>query len=220
MFKSHGYPRTKLNYVCNVFRQIIFLTLWPSCMAVWCFALLDKVLKPWVALLGGCGVSSRMYIRTHEAAPVGLASPLLKALGSSRIEVKWMPPQRPNGVISGYVIHRWGVRGSSWMLVIRGLQNRMHTPLCMGTEAHSCSREPFPVRAEVETGNSDTLPRTRAHCNCVAFGCDLFDGRDPRALGFYLCDSSKCCCLCFSCCPVFSLLLRVYVVLGIKTRVS
>ncbi|XP_052593935.1 usherin [Peromyscus californicus insignis] len=55
---------------------------------------------------GGCGVSSRMYVRTHEAAPVGLASPLLKALGSSRIEVEWMPPQRPNGVISGYVIHR------------------------------------------------------------------------------------------------------------------
>ncbi|EGV92555.1 Usherin [Cricetulus griseus] len=55
---------------------------------------------------GGCGVSSSIYVRTNEAAPVGLSSPLLKALGSSCIEVKWMPPKRPNGVITGYVLHR------------------------------------------------------------------------------------------------------------------
>ncbi|NP_067383.3 usherin precursor [Mus musculus] len=55
---------------------------------------------------GGCGVSPGTYVRTLEAAPVGLMPPLLKALGSSCIEVKWMPPTRPNGIITSYVVHR------------------------------------------------------------------------------------------------------------------
>ncbi|XP_032771366.1 usherin [Rattus rattus] len=54
----------------------------------------------------GCGVSPGTYVRTLEAAPVGLMPPLLKALGSHCIEVKWTPPTRPNGIITSYVIHR------------------------------------------------------------------------------------------------------------------
>ncbi|XP_055465169.1 usherin [Psammomys obesus] len=54
----------------------------------------------------GCGVSNRIYVRTLEAAPAGLMPPLLKARDSSCIEVKWMPPRRPNGVISSYFIYR------------------------------------------------------------------------------------------------------------------
>ncbi|KAG3258086.1 usherin, transcript variant X1 [Ictidomys tridecemlineatus] len=55
---------------------------------------------------GGCGVSSRMFVKTSDAAPMDLDSPVLKALGSSRIEVKWMPPNKPNGIIINYLIHR------------------------------------------------------------------------------------------------------------------
>ncbi|XP_070624944.1 usherin-like [Bos indicus] len=55
---------------------------------------------------GGCGVSSRMFAKTAEAAPMDLNSPILKALGSACIEVKWMPPKKPNGVIINYFIHR------------------------------------------------------------------------------------------------------------------
>ncbi|KAB0344935.1 hypothetical protein FD754_021861, partial [Muntiacus muntjak] len=55
---------------------------------------------------GGCGVSSRMFAKTAEAAPMDLNSPILKALGSACIEVKWMPPKKPNGVITNYFIHR------------------------------------------------------------------------------------------------------------------
>ncbi|XP_040491950.1 usherin [Ursus maritimus] len=55
---------------------------------------------------GSCGVSSGMFVKTSEAAPVGLRSPVLKALGSASIEVKWMPPEKPNGVIINYFLHR------------------------------------------------------------------------------------------------------------------
>ncbi|XP_028616049.1 usherin isoform X2 [Grammomys surdaster] len=54
----------------------------------------------------GCGVSPGTYVRTLEAAPEGLTPPLLKALGSPCIEVKWMPPTRPNGIITSYTVHR------------------------------------------------------------------------------------------------------------------
>ena len=47
-----------------------------------------------------------MFAKTAEAAPMDLNSPILKALGSACIEVKWMPPKKPNGVIINYFIHR------------------------------------------------------------------------------------------------------------------
>uniref|UniRef100_A0A8D0R6P0 Usherin n=1 Tax=Sus scrofa TaxID=9823 RepID=A0A8D0R6P0_PIG len=55
---------------------------------------------------GGCGVSSRMCVETAEAAPMDLNPPILQALGSACVEVKWRPPQKPNGVITNYFIHR------------------------------------------------------------------------------------------------------------------
>ncbi|XP_041578632.1 usherin [Vulpes lagopus] len=55
---------------------------------------------------GSCGVSSRTFVKTSEAAPVDLNSPVLKALGSACIEVKWMPPKKPNGVITSYFLYR------------------------------------------------------------------------------------------------------------------
>ncbi|KAM9212500.1 usherin [Dugong dugon] len=55
---------------------------------------------------GGCGVSSRVFAKTSEAAPKDLSSPTLKALGPACIELTWTPPQKPNGVILSYFIHR------------------------------------------------------------------------------------------------------------------
>ncbi|XP_040841245.1 usherin [Ochotona curzoniae] len=55
---------------------------------------------------GSCGVSSGVFTKTYEAAPEDLNSPILRALGSARIEVKWKPPKKPNGVIISYFIHR------------------------------------------------------------------------------------------------------------------
>ncbi|XP_048212729.1 usherin [Perognathus longimembris pacificus] len=55
---------------------------------------------------GSCGVSSKMSVTTLEAAPEDLPAPALKVLGSSCIEVKWVPPTKPNGVIIKYFLHR------------------------------------------------------------------------------------------------------------------
>ncbi|XP_004685295.1 PREDICTED: LOW QUALITY PROTEIN: usherin [Condylura cristata] len=55
---------------------------------------------------GGCGISDRRFVKTSEAVPMDLDAPVLKALGSACIEVKWTPPKMPNGVITNYFIHR------------------------------------------------------------------------------------------------------------------
>ncbi|KAM8817678.1 usherin isoform 1-T1 [Rhynchonycteris naso] len=55
---------------------------------------------------GSCGVSTKMFVKTLEAAPTDLSPPTLKALGSACIEVTWLPPKKPNGVITSYFIHR------------------------------------------------------------------------------------------------------------------
>ncbi|KAI5940642.1 Usherin [Manis javanica] len=55
---------------------------------------------------GSCGVSNRMFVKTSEAAPLDLNSPVLQALGPACIEIKWMPPKKTNGIIMNYSIHR------------------------------------------------------------------------------------------------------------------
>ncbi|KAM5238832.1 usherin [Ctenodactylus gundi] len=70
---------------------------------------------------GGCGVSRRVSVRTSEAGPEDLSAPVLKARGSSSIEVQWAPPRKPNGAITSYFIHRRpaGVDDSSVVFVWR-----------------------------------------------------------------------------------------------------
>ncbi|NXL36266.1 USH2A protein, partial [Glaucidium brasilianum] len=55
---------------------------------------------------GGCGVGGQTYSRTAEAPPRELSPPVVKAMGSALIEVKWAPPKKPNGIITNYFIHR------------------------------------------------------------------------------------------------------------------
>lgn len=55
---------------------------------------------------GGCGVGGQTYSRTAEAPPRELSPPIVKAMGSALIEVKWAPPKKPNGIITNYFIHR------------------------------------------------------------------------------------------------------------------
>ncbi|XP_069911419.1 usherin isoform X2 [Oryctolagus cuniculus] len=68
---------------------------------------------------GSCGVSSGVFAKTSEAAPKDLNSPVLTALGSACVEVKWKPPKKPNGVIISYFIHRRraGIKEESLLFV-------------------------------------------------------------------------------------------------------
>uniref|UniRef100_A0A8B9SU76 Usherin n=1 Tax=Anas platyrhynchos TaxID=8839 RepID=A0A8B9SU76_ANAPL len=65
----------------------------------------------------GCGVGGRTYSRTAEAPPSGLSPPIVKAMGSALIEVKWAPPKTPNGIITNYFIHRRPVGSQEELLL-------------------------------------------------------------------------------------------------------
>lgn len=191
--------RTKLKYVCNVFRYIMFMTPLPSCMSMWHFALLGKLLKPRVTFLGGCGVNSKTYVRTHEAAPVGLSSPFLRALGSSSTEFKWMPPERPNGVTTSHVTHRWAVCG--WgMLVIPALQKHTHIPLCTGDGGASMF---YGALAHEDWAGSCELWHTAQGPLCSLLWWSVWQLRPESPWFSSLWLLPKCCCLCFSFCPFF-----------------
>ena len=42
---------------------------------------------------------------TFASSPSGLAAPALKALSSTSVQVSWMPPAQPNGVIKNYTLY-------------------------------------------------------------------------------------------------------------------
>ncbi|XP_044147224.1 usherin [Bufo gargarizans] len=53
-----------------------------------------------------CGVGSPIFAVTKEAAPEGLDPPVLFAVGPHDIRVTWKAPKKPNGYITGYIVHR------------------------------------------------------------------------------------------------------------------
>ncbi|KAM3930149.1 usherin [Leptodactylus fuscus] len=55
---------------------------------------------------GSCGVGTATSIVTTEAAPEDLDPPMLFAIGPHAIKITWMAPKKPNGIITGYIIHR------------------------------------------------------------------------------------------------------------------
>ena len=54
----------------------------------------------------GCGFGEREYGTTHEAAPIGQGAPRLIAQEWNIVQISWLPPTSPNGVITRYAIYR------------------------------------------------------------------------------------------------------------------
>ena len=56
--------------------------------------------------IGGCGSSSPSQVRTLPANPEKQPAPTAQALSQTSLRMRWDPPDRPNGVIVGYVLFR------------------------------------------------------------------------------------------------------------------
>ncbi|XP_059204973.1 usherin [Centropristis striata] len=56
--------------------------------------------------IDGCGVGEGVFVRTLEAVPEGLLPPTVMATGPGVLEIRWSPPQKPNGLITSYHIYR------------------------------------------------------------------------------------------------------------------
>ncbi|XP_052001042.1 usherin [Xyrauchen texanus] len=69
---------------------------------------------------GGCTDSSPTSAQTSEAPPSGMPAPTLKVTGPESVEVTWREPIKPNGVITGYELHRNG------SLIYFGMDTRYH----------------------------------------------------------------------------------------------
>ncbi|XP_064622303.1 usherin-like [Lineus longissimus] len=57
---------------------------------------------------GGCKNSSAIAGRPGEAAPLDIPAPTLQVTSAKSIEVTWVPPLKPNGIITSYEIRRDG----------------------------------------------------------------------------------------------------------------
>ncbi|XP_041351149.1 usherin-like [Gigantopelta aegis] len=60
-----------------------------------------------VCTLAGCTISGESSrVRTLEAAPDGIAAPVLKSPTPASVEVRWSKPANPNGLLTGYSLER------------------------------------------------------------------------------------------------------------------
>lgn len=66
----------------------------------------------------GCGTGPGINVQTFEAPPLGQLPPSVVATGPSAVDLSWLPPQNPNGVITQYrIFRRPGRTNSSGLLV-------------------------------------------------------------------------------------------------------
>ena len=57
---------------------------------------------------GGCTDSGEVVRKPQDDKPQNMRSPILKVMSSRSIEITWLPPEYPNGVISSYDVRRDG----------------------------------------------------------------------------------------------------------------
>ncbi|NXU70580.1 USH2A protein, partial [Oreotrochilus melanogaster] len=105
---------------------------------------------------GGCGVSGQTYSRTAEAPPKELSPPIIKALGSALVEVKWAPPEKPNGIITNYFIHRRPV-GSQEELLLFILSSGPLEFIDASDALQPFTLYEYRVRAQNAVGSVDSL---------------------------------------------------------------
>ncbi|KAJ8045141.1 Usherin [Holothuria leucospilota] len=60
-----------------------------------------------------CLISNATIFTTLEVTPSGVSPPNLRVLGSSAIEIEWVPPTQPNGIIRGFQLLRRELRTCS-----------------------------------------------------------------------------------------------------------
>ncbi|XP_038667644.1 usherin isoform X2 [Scyliorhinus canicula] len=65
----------------------------------------------------GCGVGKRAFVKTAEAPPQNQQPPVITAVGSAVVEVKWLPPEKRNGIITNYSIYRRPVGTQEELLI-------------------------------------------------------------------------------------------------------
>lgn len=66
----------------------------------------------------GCGTGPGVDVQTFEAPPLGQLPPSVVATGPSAVDLSWLPPQNPNGVITQYRIFRRPSRTNSSGLLV------------------------------------------------------------------------------------------------------
>jgi len=54
----------------------------------------------------GCTSSQATYARPDEALPTNLSAPSVHVTGTRSVEISWLPPVKPNGLITTYELHR------------------------------------------------------------------------------------------------------------------
>nr|XP_032803561.1 usherin [Petromyzon marinus] len=108
--------------------------------------------------LGGCRVSEPSAARTEEAAPEGVALPVVRSPASGSLLVSWGPPVRPNGVITSHGLLMNGslVHDSPHSLSYRATGLAPWSPHTL--RARACTARGCALGAPVEVRTQEAAP--------------------------------------------------------------
>lgn len=103
----------------------------------------------------GCGTGNRTTSRTLEAAPLSQPPPVLAVRSSSIIEISWVPPTIPNGIIKRYLVTRRKLNETITYVVFLG-----STLSYIDTLLEPYTYYQYRVRAHNSVGSVDSQWRT------------------------------------------------------------
>ena len=82
----------------------------------------------------GCATGPPVSVRTLETPPENQPEPVLMARSATSVEIRWEPPEHPNGVITQYRIYRRDVNEECNGVIINSLSEKLSVTLCFYAE--------------------------------------------------------------------------------------
>ncbi|XP_071996224.1 usherin isoform X2 [Engystomops pustulosus] len=116
---------------------------------------------------GGCASSSNTLVKTKEARPLYMKEPSFLVTSAQSIKISWQGPEKPNGEIKNYTLHRDG------QLIYTGLDTHYHDyGLEPGTEytytiqasniQGSCTSSPASIKTQPSSPSGMETPKLQA----------------------------------------------------------
>lgn len=117
---------------------------------------------------GGCTISGEIKGRPEDDVPMEMPLPILSVLSSRSIEITWLPPIYPNGIINSYDVRRNGKLVYTEILTLSGAlkTNFVDYDLSPGTTYE------YIVLARNNKGSVESLPVTARTYSASPSGLD------------------------------------------------
>jgi len=139
---------------------------------------------------GGFASSSQVSVRTLEGTPDGVTAPIATIIDPTSLNITWLEPTRPNGIINQYILLQDGspiFTGLSLSFVATGLQPfTQYSYSIMACTVRNCSSSPPLFTMTPESTPTGYTPPTVVQVTPFSIELSINQVGSPNGLVYYV----------------------------------